>query len=282
MNSIASQVTSLTIVYSIVHSGADQRKYQSSASLAFAATGEFPAQNDAENVSIWWRHDPRKTCIKLWDVITHLCPNFNDDLAKPTWMSNYTSRKTVAVITYPCHNTPDPSNHIQIRGCRTSYRSGGKCNPKTSERSGGLFEKASRWQTALFTDRCLVTGKCFVWVYNTSQELCTWFALCCVCCVLAPLSFIYHECCARSRYQGQGQGITSHRYTPHISSSGTSRALTPVLLEQHWLIKAKKSHWFPTKWLYILNETKQIKLCCRYCMGHSVYSLSPLPDLLWW
>ena len=35
MDSIASQITSLTIVYSIVHSGTDQRKHQSSASLAF-------------------------------------------------------------------------------------------------------------------------------------------------------------------------------------------------------------------------------------------------------
>ena len=35
MDSMASQITSLTIVYSAVYSGADQRKYQSSASLAF-------------------------------------------------------------------------------------------------------------------------------------------------------------------------------------------------------------------------------------------------------
>ena len=35
MTAMASQITSLTIVYSIVYSGADQRKYQSSASLAF-------------------------------------------------------------------------------------------------------------------------------------------------------------------------------------------------------------------------------------------------------
>ena len=35
MSAIASQITSLTIVYSIVPSGADQRKYQSSASLTF-------------------------------------------------------------------------------------------------------------------------------------------------------------------------------------------------------------------------------------------------------
>ena len=35
MGAIASQITSLTIVYSTVCPGADQRKYQSSASLAF-------------------------------------------------------------------------------------------------------------------------------------------------------------------------------------------------------------------------------------------------------
>ena len=35
MGSIASQITSLTIVYSTVYSGTDQRKHQSSTSLAF-------------------------------------------------------------------------------------------------------------------------------------------------------------------------------------------------------------------------------------------------------
>ena len=36
MSTMASQITSLTIVYSIVYSDADERKHQSSASLAFA------------------------------------------------------------------------------------------------------------------------------------------------------------------------------------------------------------------------------------------------------
>ena len=43
MGAIASQITSFTIVYSTVYSDADQRKHQSSASLAFVI-GEFPAQ----------------------------------------------------------------------------------------------------------------------------------------------------------------------------------------------------------------------------------------------
>ena len=61
MGSMASQITSLTIVYLTVYSGAGHRKHQSSASLAFVwgiHRGEFPVQmaSDAENVSLWWRH----------------------------------------------------------------------------------------------------------------------------------------------------------------------------------------------------------------------------------
>ena len=64
MGAMASQITRLTMVYSTVYSDADQRKHQSSASLALS--GEFtggrwnPRTNrmasNAENVSIWWRH----------------------------------------------------------------------------------------------------------------------------------------------------------------------------------------------------------------------------------
>ena len=49
---IAFQITSLTIVYSTVYSDADQRKHQSSASLAFV----WGIHRGPENVSIWWRH----------------------------------------------------------------------------------------------------------------------------------------------------------------------------------------------------------------------------------
>ena len=63
MGAMASQITSHMIVCTTVNSGADQRKHQSSASLALSAgnsavTGEFLAQraSNAENDSIWWRH----------------------------------------------------------------------------------------------------------------------------------------------------------------------------------------------------------------------------------
>ena len=66
MSAVASQITSLTIVYSMVYLGADQRKNQSSASLAFVCVCvcvgvcvcvcEGGGGSNAENVSIWWRH----------------------------------------------------------------------------------------------------------------------------------------------------------------------------------------------------------------------------------
>ena len=72
MGTLAPQITSLMIVYSGVHSDADQSKHQSSASLAFmrefTGAGEFPAQmaSNAENVSIWWRHHD----TLCWDKLT--------------------------------------------------------------------------------------------------------------------------------------------------------------------------------------------------------------------
>ena len=63
VSTMASKFTSVSIVYSTVCSGEDQRKYQSSASLAFVrgnplVTDGFPSQraSNADNVSIWWRH----------------------------------------------------------------------------------------------------------------------------------------------------------------------------------------------------------------------------------
>ena len=62
MTTMASQITSLTVVYSTVYSDADRRKHQSFASLTFV----WGIHRDrritrtkasyAENVSIWWRH----------------------------------------------------------------------------------------------------------------------------------------------------------------------------------------------------------------------------------
>ena len=68
MTTIASQITSLTAVYSTVYSDADHRKHQSSASLAFVRGIHrdrwIPRTKAsyAENVSIWWRHHDSEWC----------------------------------------------------------------------------------------------------------------------------------------------------------------------------------------------------------------------------
>ena len=61
MSAMASQITSVSIVYPTVCSGADQRKYQSSTLLAFmrgihAVTSELPAQK-ASNAEKFPFHD---------------------------------------------------------------------------------------------------------------------------------------------------------------------------------------------------------------------------------
>ena len=61
MSAMASQITSLTIVYSIVYSGADQRKHQSSASLAFE-----------RRIHLWPVNSPHK-----WPVTRKMFP-FDD------------------------------------------------------------------------------------------------------------------------------------------------------------------------------------------------------------
>ena len=62
MGAMASQITSLTIVYSTVYSNADKKKSKLRVTGLCAgnspATGEFHLQMaiHAENVFIWWRH----------------------------------------------------------------------------------------------------------------------------------------------------------------------------------------------------------------------------------
>ena len=89
MSTMASQITSLTIVYSTVYSGADQSKTTSNLSVTglcagdSPVTGEFPAQraSNAENVFIWLRrHDGlgRQGLWSLrWDGCRSLSHNFH-------------------------------------------------------------------------------------------------------------------------------------------------------------------------------------------------------------
>ena len=63
MSEMASQITNLTMINSIVYSGTDKRKTSKLRVTGLCegnspVTGEFPAQraSNAENASIWWRH----------------------------------------------------------------------------------------------------------------------------------------------------------------------------------------------------------------------------------
>ena len=74
---IASQITSLTIIYSAFYSGADQKKTSKLRVTGLCAgnspmTDEFPAwmASNAENVSVWWRHhfpSLDAACRQFWD-----------------------------------------------------------------------------------------------------------------------------------------------------------------------------------------------------------------------
>ena len=75
MDAIASQITSLTSVYSrrlIRHTSKKTSKLRVTGLCAgnSPGTGEFPAQmaSNAENVSIWWRHhDLKQNCVQHSD-----------------------------------------------------------------------------------------------------------------------------------------------------------------------------------------------------------------------
>ena len=81
MGSMASQLTSLTIVYSTVYSAADQRKHQSSASLAFVrgihrgtlnSPHKWPATRKMfpfDDVIMKFEPNPSGLCRNAWELL---------------------------------------------------------------------------------------------------------------------------------------------------------------------------------------------------------------------
>ena len=81
LGTIASQITSLTIVYSIVYSDADQRKHQSSASLAF----------------MWGIHRGPVNSPHKWPVTRKMFPF--DDVVMPPEYSRSSAWGGVLILT---------------------------------------------------------------------------------------------------------------------------------------------------------------------------------------
>ena len=97
MSALASQITSITIVYSTVYSWHRSKKTSKLRVTGLCAgnspvTGDFPAQrdSDAKNVSIWWRHHDFSGPT-YWDTGIYECrttmvnvPDYLTESAKST------------------------------------------------------------------------------------------------------------------------------------------------------------------------------------------------------
>ena len=70
MGAMASQITSLKIVYSTVYSGADQRKHQSSASQAFVQGFQRGLVNSPHKWPVTWKMFPLIMSSCIWDCLT--------------------------------------------------------------------------------------------------------------------------------------------------------------------------------------------------------------------
>ena len=119
MSAMTSQITSLTIVYSTVYSGADQRKHQSSASLAFVrGIHRWPVNSPHKGpvTRKLFPFDDVIMIITIWNLnlnlkfgddcpyeITYPFPNLNCCIVESwEWINNLIARLTEHVITHPC------------------------------------------------------------------------------------------------------------------------------------------------------------------------------------
>ena len=116
MCAIASQITSLTIVYSTVYSGSRSKKTSKPRFTGLCegnspGTDEFPAQmaNNAENISIWWRHH---AVFQVWRF------SFYKDktVVRPSYHYNENSytAKTIYLYWFHYNDVRGIPNHRQL------------------------------------------------------------------------------------------------------------------------------------------------------------------------
>ena len=72
MGAMVSQITSLTIVYSIIYSGPEQRKHQSSTSLAFVRGIHLWLKNSPHKWPVVWKMFPFDDIIMIDDIFKYI------------------------------------------------------------------------------------------------------------------------------------------------------------------------------------------------------------------
>ena len=120
MGAMASEIPSLTIVYSIVYSGVNQRKHQSSASLAFVREIQrwpvnFPYKGRVKikDISIWWRHH-FPSWHAWWLPLVHMClpsPGFH------LWVEDLGQREKTSLILRPVSLAQTLVSHVYNGPC---------------------------------------------------------------------------------------------------------------------------------------------------------------------
>ena len=137
MGAIASQITSLPVVYSIVHSGADQRKHQSSASLAFV-----------RGIHRW----PVNSLHK-WPVTRKMFP-FDDVIMTYNLSSGSSNTTDYSLMEINCHES-NHGLHKLLRNIRYFPNTKGHCGVLISTHGIyflGASTTASGWVVKRFSE----------------------------------------------------------------------------------------------------------------------------------
>ena len=100
MDAMASQITGVSVVYSTVCSGAEQKKSKFRVTGLWGEfTGEFPAQkaSKAQNVSIWWRHHETAIdgTVQKYLAMSLPGPRFNIKMSSYQYRKSNCGDKTV-------------------------------------------------------------------------------------------------------------------------------------------------------------------------------------------
>ena len=106
MGAIASQITSLTIVYSTVYSDADQRKHQSSASLAFVRGIHRGPVNSPHKWPVTRKMFPFEDVIMgISDRLDETFVEVANETAGPYVLCDYIKNGSMLLVTVNCEQT---------------------------------------------------------------------------------------------------------------------------------------------------------------------------------